>query len=107
MTLRTALNPPEHQICRFCPLADSAGGVLVQLMIHRTRRHLTQNIADLAEAAVKIGDTMVMRQIAQLISREAEAQSPKPRNRRRRYEAAIVILTVTVCTAVGTVGAMF
>jgi hypothetical protein len=50
------------------------GGVLIQHMIHRTRRHVTQNIADLAEAAVKIGDKAVIGQVAELIRNEAAAR---------------------------------
>jgi hypothetical protein len=77
------------------------GGVLVQHMIHRTRRHVTQNIADLAEAAAKIGDKAVIGQVAELISNEAAAQAPKRIDRRRRREASIVILAISITLAVG------
>ncbi|MCW2132110.1 hypothetical protein [Arthrobacter sp. VKM Ac-2550] len=84
-------------------------GVLVQFMIHRTRRHITQNIVDLAEAAVKVGDREVLGQVAQLISRETVAQSPRRINRRRRYEAAAIVLVVTISLAVGLIvgGSMY
>lgn len=81
------------------------GGALVQVMIHRTRRHVTQNIADLAEAAVKVGDKAVIQQIADLISGEAAAQAPKQINRQRRYEVSIIVLAMSLILAIGgTVG---
>ncbi|MCP2048184.1 UNVERIFIED_ORG: hypothetical protein J3D58_002256 [Paenarthrobacter nicotinovorans] len=83
------------------------GGALVQLMIHRTRRHITQNIGDLAEAAVKVGDQAVIQQIAELIHREAKAQAPKKINRRGRYELSIIILAMGLTLAFGgSIGAL-
>jgi predicted phage tail protein len=79
------------------------GGVLVQYVIHRTRRHITQNIVDLAEAAVKVGDRAVLGQVAQLISPEAAAQAPRRADTRKRYEAAIITFVIAIFLAVGVV----